>query len=244
MAYDYLILDENDEPILVLDDGGNIQYESNFYGDMIVDEYDEQNNLMNPPSPVGFLFYILLGTGFDSMSEMCSKFLNDFSILSCDGSSLDKYWGVSYNLPRPKLPDSERLLTDEEYRVYLYLLNCRLITVEDILINFSKCFGYNNYEIYLSEEIHYLEATDHLHYEAEETISSNLHKRSDDNSKHFVTNFAEDEDTEVFESLLSTTEETITVINIPSQNWDSEFLQFLEPFISIKGNLKIKEYPV
>lgn len=215
---------------------------SSFYGDMIFDEYDDKNNLMNPETPVGFLFYILLGYGFDRMSDMSSQFLNDLSILSCSASSLDKYWGISYNLPRPTLPDSERLLTDDEYRIYLYLLNCRLITVEDILINFTKCFGLDDYEIYLSEETHYLQATDHLIYEAEETITSNLHKRDDDTGKHFVTDFDTDEDTEVFGSLISTVEDTVTIINIPYQGWDSEFLQFLQPHISIKGNLEIREY--
>lgn len=215
---------------------------TSFYGDMIFDEYDDKNNLMNPETPVGFLFYHILGDGFDKMSDMSSKFLNDFSILSADASSLDKYWGISYNLPRPTLPDSGRLLSDEEYRVYLYLLNCRLITVEDILINFNKCFGFDDNEVYLSEETNYLEATDHLSYEAEETVTSNLHKREDDNTKHFITTFDEDEDTEVFESLISTIESEVTIINIPYQNWDSEFLQFIQPFISIKGNLEVREY--
>lgn len=215
---------------------------TSFYGDMIFDEYDDKNNLMNPETPVGFLFYHIIGDGFDKMSDMSSKFLNDFSILSADASSLDKYWGISYNLPRPTLPDSGRLLSDEEYRVYLYLLNCRLITVEDILINFQKCFGLDDNEVYLSEETNYLEATDHLSYEAEETVTSNLHKREDDNTKHFITTFDEDEDTEVFESLISTIESEVTIINIPYQNWDSEFLQFIQPFISIKGNLEVREY--
>lgn len=216
--------------------------DTSFYGDMIFDEYDDKNNLMNPETPVGFLFYHILGDGFDKMSDMCSKFLNDLNILSADASSLDKYWGISYNLPRPTLPVSGRLLTDEEYRVYMYLLNCRLITVEDILINFNKCFGLEDNGVYLSEETNYLEATDHLSYEAEETVTSNLHKREDDNTKHFITTFDEDDDTEVFESHLSTVEETVTVINIPPNGWESEFLKFLEPFIGIKGNLKIKEY--
>lgn len=215
---------------------------TSFYGDMIFDEYDDKNNLMNPETPVGFLFYHILGDGFDKMSDMSSKFLNDFSILSAEASSLDKYWGISYNLPRPTLPDSGRLLSDKEYRVYMYLLNCRLITVEDILINFNKCFGLEGKEVYLSEETNFLEATDHLSYESEETLSSNLHKREDDNTKHFITTFDEDDDTEVFESHLSTVEEIVTVINIPPNGWESEFLKFLEPFIGIKGNLKIKEY--
>lgn len=215
---------------------------TSFYGDIIFDEYDDKNNLMNPETPVGFLFYHIIGDGFDKMSDMSSKFLNDFSILSADASSLDKYWGISYNLPRPTLPDSGRLLSDEEYRVYMYLLNCRLITVEDILINFNKCFGFDDNEVYLSEETNYLRATDHLSYEAEETVTSNLHKREDDNTKHFITTFDEDDDTEVFESLINTIESEVTIINIPSHDWDSEFLQFIQPFISIKGNLEIREY--
>lgn len=216
--------------------------DTSFYGDMIFDEYDDKNNLMNPETPVGFLFYHILGDGFDKMSDMCSKFLNDFNILSADASSLDRYWGISYNLPRPTLPDSGRLLSDEEYRVYLYLLNCRLITVEDILINLQKCFGLEDNEVYLSEETNFLKVTDHLNYEVVETVTSNLHKRDDDVSKDFVTNFDEDEDTEVFQGLLSTVEEGVTVINVPFNNWDSEFLKFLEPHISIKGNLMIREY--
>lgn len=237
MAYDYYILD----------DEGNKQYESSFYGDMIVDEYDDKNNLMNPPSPVGFLFYILLGVGFDSMSDMCSKFLNDLSVLSCDSSSLDNFWGVSYNLPRPTLPESGRLLTDDEYRVYLYLLNCRLITVEDILINFNKCFGFEDYEIFLTQETHYLETVDHIHYAAEENIRSNISKNNTDTSKHYLTNHERDDDTETIESLLSTVEETETIINIPPKSdnpWSTEFLEFLMPYISIKGNVRIKEYKV
>ncbi|MDO5827309.1 MAG: hypothetical protein Q4Q19_03505 [Methanobrevibacter sp.] len=221
--------------------------DTSFYGDMIVDEYDDKNNLMNPASPVGYLFYHLLGDGFDAMSDMCSKFLNDLSVLSCDSSSLDNFWGVSYNLPRPTLPVSGRLLTDDEYRVYLYLLNCRLITVEDILINFNKCFGRENYEIFLSEETHYLEVVDHNNYVSEENLSSNIAKKNDDASNHYITNHERDDDTETIESLLSTVEETETIINIPPKSdnpWSTEFLEFLMPYISIKGNVRIKEYKV
>lgn len=215
---------------------------TSFYGDIICDEYDDANNFINPQSPVGFYVYHILGDGFDSMSEMCSKFLNDFSILSADSSSLDKYWRVSYNLPRPKLPTSNRLLTDEEYRVYLYLLNCRLITVEDILINFNKCFQVEEYEVYISTETHYLKVVDHLNYQSISDNTSDLKKNTEDTGKHYVTDFTNDENTEVFESMLSTVEETVNIVNIPFNNWDNEFLAFLEPYISIKGNMKIVEY--
>ena len=147
---------------------------------------------------------------------------------------------VIYNSENPIY--STRLLSDEEYRVYLYLRNCRLITKEDLLINFNKCFGFDDYPIVFSDENFYLEATDHLNYEPTDTVSSNLHKNSEDTTLHFVTDYSNDETTETIESGLTTEEELVTVINIPYNNWDNEFLEMLEQYISIKGNIKIKEY--
>ena len=218
---------------------------TSFNGDLIVDEYDDHNNFVGTETPSGFYIYHILGDAFDLMAEQCSKFMNNFSLLSADDSSLDKFWGVSYGMPRPKInkgTQNERYLTDDEYRVYLYLRNCRLMTREDLLINMGKCFGLDDYEIVLSDEAFYLEASAHPNYEAEEIISSNLHKRDDDTTLHFVTNFDADETTEKIESGLSEQGELMTVINIPFKNWDSEFLEFLEQFVSVKGNLKIKEY--
>lgn len=147
---------------------------------------------------------------------------------------------VIYNSESPVY--STRLLSDDEYRIYLYLRNCRLITKEDLLINFNKCFGLDDYPIVFSEENFYLEATDHLNYEPTDTVSSNLHKNSEDTTLHFVTDYSNDETTETIESGLITEEELVTVINIPYNNWDKEFLEMLEQYISIKGNIKIKEY--
>lgn len=377
--------------------------DTSFYGDMIVDEYDEKCNFIGTNTPMGYLAYHLLGDGFDLMSDMCSKFMNDFNILTADTRGLDKFWGVSYNLPRPLLyegqkaeylfvdngtitnnndnwsyleymtrgtdgttitnntgstlfeavrinnsnipfangdltieveivennsstnkiridgqnlctgetyrqfdfslsqnetgkfkfvydstnntiakykneeyvatynhqfcgtmgflfrledgnsikyrdlriyrgEDKERPLNDDEYKVYLYLRNCRLITKEDLLINFNKCFGFDDYPIVFSDETFYLEATDHLNYEPTDTVSSNIHKNSEDTTLHFVTDYSNDETTETIESGLTTEEELVTVINIPYNNWDNEFLEMLEQYISIKGNIKIKEY--
>lgn len=215
---------------------------TSYYGELIVDEYDDKCNFIGTNTPMGYLAYHLLGDGFDLMSELCSKFMNDFSILTADTRGLDKFWGVSYNLPRPTLPNSERLLTDEEYKIYLYLRNCRLLTREDLLINFGKCFSFDDYEIFFSEETFYLNASDHLNYESIETVGSNLHKNDEDSSRHFVTDYSNDEETETIESGLSTNEELITVINIPYKGGDNEYFEFLEQFISIRGNIKIKEY--
>ena len=214
---------------------------TSFYGDLIVDEYDDQNNFMNPQSPTGFYIYHILGDGFDGMSDMCNQFLNDFSILSADTRGLDNFWGVSYNLKRPTL-GSGRLLNDDEYRVYLYLRNCRLITMEDIEINFNKCFKLDDYDVYFTEESDLLKTVDHLNYESLDTASSNLKKQNNDNSGHIITNFKQNDNTKLIESLLSSQAELFTVINIPYNEWDDEFLSYLEQFISIKGNLRIKEY--
>ena len=216
--------------------------DTSYYGDLIVDEYDDKCNFIGTHTPMGYLAYHLLGDGFDLMSELCSKFMNDFSILTADTRGLDKFWGVSYNLPRPTLPNSERLLTDEEYKIYLYLRNCRLLTREDLLINFGKCFSFDDYEIFFSEETLYLNASDHLNYESIETIGSNLHKNDEDSSRHFVTDYSNDEETETIGSGLSTEKELVTVVNIPFNSWSKEFLEFMEQYISVKGNIKIKEY--
>ena len=215
--------------------------DTSFNGDMIVEEYDEQNNFMNPPSPTGYFFYHILGDAFDMMADMTSKFLNDLDILSADVSSLDKFWGVSYNQPRPKLP-SQRLLTDEEYRAYLYLLNRRLLTREDIEIAMNAVFGLEDYNVYFTTESHFLQVSDYQNYTPKTDQTSNIGKNDNDETLHFVTDFDNDRTTEVIQSNLSVIEEIEEIINIPHQNWDSEFLSFLEQFISIKGNLRIKEY--
>ena len=89
---------------------------TNFYGDLIVSEYDDKGNFMTPPTPTGYYVYHILGDGFDLMSEMCTQFMNDFSILTASTKSLDNFWGVSYNMPRPLLYEGQKaeyLFVDE-----------------------------------------------------------------------------------------------------------------------------------
>lgn len=378
---------------------------TNFYGDLIVSEYDDKGNFMTPPTPTGYYVYHILGDGFDLMSEMCNQFMNDYSILTASTKSLDNFWGVSYNMPRPLLyegqkeeylfidkgtsashndnwtlthnmrrtrndnyttlssvggtsqmaypisnstkfsgditiewdnyattyqlnyfiisgtsdmaktfgalyinkpchvkitligttmkcyingvdkatytfnrdannqfqirwqinpggddikyknfkiytgEDKERPLTDDEYRIYLYLRNCRLMTREDIEINMNKCFAVekenSQYYIFFSTETNYLSVVNHLNYNGRTTEESNLAKNDGDTSLNFITNFASDEDTLLIESGLSEVEEVIEVINVPSLNgYDPAFLELLENYISVKGNLKIKEYSI
>ena len=215
---------------------------SSFYGDLICDlEYDDKNNFMNTRTPLGFYVYCILGYSFDLMSEYCNQFMNDTSILTANTKGLDNFWGVSYNMPRPKI--NNRYLTDEEYKIYLYLRNCQLITREDIEICFNNCFAIDDYTIYFSVENNFMTVVDHNHYESQDTISSNLHINQDDNTNEYIINFDNaSADVLTLESLISKVEEEIIVINIPFNNYDAAFLELLEPYISVKGNLKIKEY--
>lgn len=374
--------------------------DTSFYGDLICNDYDEENNFMNPQSSMGALVYYLLGHSFDMMADMNTQFMNDTSILTANTKGLDNFWGVSYNMPRPSVDTlgsivfedkgtifdytnwsysnnmtivrtnaysytqntdatafgyvaqtiasgdtvevdvcisglatssafvsirkgttsvgtvslsnlglraeewghmklifngtsmnvycndvfkmtktlsaddynriqfsinanttytqkfknfviydmdtpSTRPMTDEEYRIYLYLRNCRLLTMEDLEINFNKCFAYDDYEVYFSTETNYFDVVDHINYQSNENITSNITKNVNDDTNEYLIDFEnESEDVKIIEGMLSKIEEEILIINIPFNNYDSNFLQFLEPYISVKGNVKIKEYNI
>ena len=218
---------------------------TSFYGDLVVDEYDDKCNFIGTNTSTGFYVYHILGDSFDMMSEQCSKFLNDCSILSADASSLDKFWGVSYDMPRPKLNEGtaqERYLSDDEYRTYLYLRNCQLLTREDIEVNMNKALGTDDFTIYFSEETNYLSATDHLTYTPTVTDTSNLAKNDDDTTNDYIVNIGSEDDVHLIEGNLCVIDSVVQVINIPYGEWDSDFLSFLEQYISVKGNLQIREY--
>ena len=46
---------------------------SQWYGDLLCDEYDEQNNFMNPPSPTGWYVYKVVGGALDMMKEIATE---------------------------------------------------------------------------------------------------------------------------------------------------------------------------
>ena len=223
--------------------------ESQWYGDLLCDEYDEQNNFMNPPSPTGWYVYKIVGYTLDKMQNLSSKFLNDYSILSADASSLDYFWGLSYNMPRPTIgtAPNERLLTDDEYRIYLYLRNCQLITIEDLQINLGKCFNNENNDdtVYFDYIEDGLKSTDHPHYTSRVTDLSNIAKQADDTTGDYTTDYANDSDaTNKIRGVLSSTTDLTLRVNVPSPDtgaWDTDFLDLLQEYISIKGNVVIRE---
>lgn len=219
---------------------------SSFYGELVCDEYDEENNFMNTVTPTGFYVYKILGSALDMMQDMTTKFLNDISLISADPSSLDYFWGLSYGMPRPELP-SGRLMDDDEYRAYLYLRNCQLITLQNILVNVEKAFGAADESINVVHEDLFLRTVDHMKYTSIEANGSNLQKQATDESPHYIIDHSHAGDTHVarFGGKLSEVESDQQVILIPQrgpeEHWDTEFLDYLTPYLSVKGDLVLRE---
>ena len=259
---------------------------SSLYGDIICDDYyDLQNNLMNPPSDVGFFFYKIIGGTFDKMSEICNEFLNDCDVMTCNlvarefGSDvtdfkskdkdtdyvvttdyesydhykydsdsdsyvfvettdnafvthtkLDKRWGAELGLVRPWITDSNedyRQLYDNEYRVYLYCNMCRLLTMKDIRRVFEHCFNTENNSISISEvPSNIFTLTDKL--KNNQNLAGTTDYLRDAGDTHLVNKY-------------SVNVNSFTEISIPSQGWDSEFLELIKESASLKGNVLIRE---
>lgn len=223
--------------------------DTSMIGDAIAEEYLEENNPLNPESPFGYFIYRLIGGGFDKMEAMSSRFVQDCNVLSTTVGSLDDIWGLDLGIPRPYIVDdtsTERLLTDDEYRVYLYIRNSRLMTMEDIINVFTKAMGSDENPARIDKiSTGYLTLTDHLHYTSSGTDTSDINKNSSDTSLDFVIDLLNDTDTvNRYRDMLHTSSSYITVISVPNNNWDSQFLALLEEWASIKGNISIVEYDI
>lgn len=153
-------------------------------------------------------------------------------------NSLDVFWGRSYNLIRPTISYTDddtytRVLSDEEYRIYLYLKNHQLLTMKDLLVAFTNAFGSAETSTTLLNSIH---TVSHRKYDAPQFSNDTL-KAYDDEDTDITTDLLVDKEgvNLVYNRLAQGT----TSILIPDDGWDEEYLRFLESFISIKGNILI-----
>lgn len=217
-------------------------------GEIICNEYLPENNPVNPESSFGWFIYLILGGGFDKMDDMNTAFLNDLDFMSATPKMLNIY-GANMNLPRPKIGEgtSIRLLTDDEYRVYLYLRNCQLLTRLDLLKAFSHCMGDDTLDqeyggVTITKEINgRWHAVDHLNYTSpDDDPSSNIGRNSDSDMDYIVKQGSSDE-VYTIPGFTTYTGEYITYVNVPNNGWSPSFLSFLTQFISIKGNVLIRE---
>ena len=219
-------------------------------GEIICDEYLPENNPVNPESSFGWFIYLIVGGAFDKMDEMTNTFLNDLDVISASSKILNIY-GANLGYPRPLIVDNdvERFLNDKEYAAYLYLRNSQLLTRLDLLTVFGHCMGDNTSEadyggVTVSKEKNaQWNTVDHLHYTSPETPGSNIGKNSNDDHNHIVKQ-GSSEDVYTIPGMTSYAGEYVTYVNIPYNDWSSAFLSFLTEFISIKGNVLIREVVV
>lgn len=219
-------------------------------GEVICDEYLPENNPVNPESSFGWFIYMILGRGFDLMDEMTNAFLNDMDVISANPKILDTFYGVNLGLPRPKITENEteRLLTDKEYAAYLYLRNSRLMTRLDLMSVFGHCMGDDTAEdtyhgVTVTDEINaQWHAVDHLHYNSpDDDPSSNIGRNAASDKNVIVDHDSTETGIYTIPGRTAYTGEYVTYVNIPAAGWSSAFLSFLTDFISIKGNVLIRE---
>lgn len=271
--------------------------DSSVHGDEICDYYyDLSNNFMNPPSPLGFFIYKIIGGAFDRIDEVINQFRIDLSILECNVgkieivdafpsdanqdhvyyvpnysvtgvsytkyeyiedewvssnvetkvlNSLDTFWGKSYQLTRPTISYIEdgvsysRKLTDKEYKVYLYLRNHRLMTKEDLLNAFNNAFGDDENTVTITTtNLNDSNIVNHREYD-NPPFSNDTLVSYNPLDMSIVTDYIHDADVNMVTDYL-TTGSVFTII-IPNNNWDNNFLSFLEQYSSIKGNVVITQ---
>ena len=153
-------------------------------------------------------------------------------------NSLDVFWGRSYNLIRPTISYTDddtytRVLTDEEYRIYLYLKNHQLLTMKDLLVAFTNAFGSAETSTTLLDSIH---TVDHKTYDNPPFTNVTLAAYDEDDTDIITDNLVDKSGVNVVNDRLA---QGTTSILIPDDGWDEQFLRFLESFISIKGNILI-----
>ena len=154
-------------------------------------------------------------------------------------NSLDIFWGRSYNLIRPHLSYADggdtytRVLTDEEYRIYLYLKEHQLLTMKDLLVAFTNAFGSAEVSTTILNTIH---TVDHRKYDNPPFTNTTL-KAYDDEDTDITTDLLVDK--EGVNLIYNRLAQGTTSIIIPDDGWDENFLGLLEEFISIKGNFLI-----
>lgn len=154
-------------------------------------------------------------------------------------NSLDVFWGRSYNLVRPHLSYADggdtytRVLTDEEYRIYLYLKEHQLLTMKDLLEAFTNAFGSAEISTTILDSIH---TVDHRKYDNPPFTNDSLLAYDDEDTDIITDNLVDKEGVNVINDRLA--QGTLSIL-IPDDGWDDEYLRLLESFVSIKGNILI-----
>ncbi|MDR3062556.1 MAG: hypothetical protein LBU40_00265 [Methanobrevibacter sp.] len=76
-----------------------------FYGDLLCDHFDEENNMVNPASDTGWYLYNLFGFVFQSLQEKIGSNLLNICPVTCELDYLDKIAQEFHLIRKPEWSD-------------------------------------------------------------------------------------------------------------------------------------------
>ncbi|BBL61495.1 hypothetical protein [Methanobrevibacter arboriphilus] len=172
-------------------------------GDMISDYFDEENNVMNPPSDAGWFFYNLIGKSLDSVSDVYNQSVLNRSPIRCSNSYLNVL-GKSMGVKR------DFNWSDDEYRAYLILNYYNTATIKGLeyVLNQIAIIETSEIEGYITIE----QFRDNFKF-------SSRFKENELTSDRFITN-----------DLLRTGKSEIVLINVPV-TVNIELISFIAKFL-------------
>lgn len=182
--------------------------------------------------------YNTTGGGFTKYSYNGTEWVSE-TVTGDVLNSLDIFWGRSYNMVRPHLTYTSsgdtysRVLSDDEYRIYLYLKNHQLLTMKDLLVAFTNAFGSAETSTTILNSIH---TVDHKAYDNPAFSNVTLAAYDNEDNDIVTDKLVDKSGVDVINDRLA---QGIVSIIIPDDGWDEHFLTFLESFISVKGNILI-----
>lgn len=188
------------------------------------------------------IYYVPVYTSNEK--EVFKKYINidEYTYVSNVKNALDTFWGHSYGFIRPSISYVQdgvifhRLLTDEEYKIYLYLRNHRLMTKKDLIVAFSNAFNTDDESIQLTTfNLDNGSMVNHKQYD-EPVFSNDSLSKYDESDINAITDMLNDSEVKLISDKI--TQSSIIMIVVPGE-WDENFLYYLEQYSSIKGNVLI-----
>jgi hypothetical protein len=114
-----------------------IEGTSLYYGDMLCDNFDEENNMINPPSDTGFFLYNLFGFIFDSSRDNLTNILKNIDPITCELVFLDK---IAEEFPLKRRSE----WSDEYWRALVIYYYYNFETIKGIEYVINRIYDYYN----------------------------------------------------------------------------------------------------
>ncbi len=172
-------------------------------GDMICEYFDEENNVMNPPSDAGWFFYNLIGKSLDKINNIYNQSVLNRSPIRCNNSYLAV---IGNNMGLKRDPN----WSNDEYRAFLILNYYNTATIKGLeyVLNQIAIIETSEIEGYITVE----QFKDSFEF-------SSRFKENQITSDRFVEN-----------DILRSGKSEIVLINVP-ETVDIELIRFIAQFL-------------